>query len=172
MTETRHLSEAEAQMLVDGLLPEGDEHRVAAHHAACPECQALVLSFHALDEALAGLSVPEPPADFTAGVFARIDARERSAAAERRLALAILGVVATALAVVVAVAGRTALGPLLTEASRGLARVLQAARISGQVLQPVVSALRTEILVATAAVGLPLFLALRRLVPTRQRLAA
>jgi anti-sigma factor RsiW len=169
---TRHLTDDEAQLLVDGLLPAEDHSRVRQHHDACAECQALVLSFRALDEALAGLPVAEPPPDFTTGVMARIDARERTVAFERRVAASLLGAMALAIAVLVGLAGPAAWGPVLSALSSGVVRAIQAVRLSGDVLGPVVAALRMQILVGAAVLGLPLLLALSRLIPARQRQVA
>ena len=169
---TRHLTEEEAQLHVEGLLPRGDESRVRGHLEGCAQCEALVLSFQALDEALSTLTVAEPPADFTAGVLARIEARERTAARERRVAVAVLGAVAAALAATLWIAGQAAWAPALSQLSSALGDGVVALRVSGDVLRPVVGALRIEILVGCAAIGLPLLLGLARLVPGRSGQAA
>jgi anti-sigma factor RsiW len=171
VTDIRHLTEEEAQVLVDGPTGPGEES-LRAHHDACPECQALVLSFRALDEALAGLPAAEPPADFTAGVMARIDARERSLASERRIAGALLGALALGIAVAVVLAGPAAWAPVVSVLSRATVGLIQAVRVTGGVLGPLVEALRLQILLAAAVLGLPLLLALSRLIPARQRMVA
>jgi len=168
----RHLTEEEAQLHLEDLLPHGDHARVEEHLALCGDCRALVLSFEALEAALAQLPAAEPPPDFTAGVFARIDERKRTAARDRRVAVGVLGAAAAALAVTVALAGQSAWAPALSQASAALAEGVQAARISRQVLSPIVGALRLQILVACAALGLPLILGLVRLVPVRARQVA
>ena len=172
MTDIRHLTEDEAQLLVDGTLPAGDETRLRSHHLACPDCQALVLSFEALDEALDGLPAAEPPVDFTVGVMARIDARERSLAAERRVAVALLGALALGIAAAVLLAGPAAWAPVLSAVSSATVGLIQVVRLSGGVLGPLVEALRLQILLGAAVLGLPLLLALSRLIPARQRLVA
>ncbi len=164
---TRHLTEEEAQLHIEGLLTRTDASRVDGHLVGCGECQALVLSFRALEEALSCLPVAEPPADFTAGVLARIEAREQAAVRERRVATAVLGSVAVALAATLSIAGQAAWAPALSQVSSAVADGAQALRISGDVLSPVVGALRLQILVACAAIGLPLLLGLARLVPGR-----
>jgi anti-sigma factor RsiW len=172
VTTIRHLTDDEAQQLVDRQLAPQDESRVAGHHLECPECQALVLSFRALGEALSGLPAAEPPADFTAMVMARIGDRERSAASERRVAVALLGALALGIAATVGLAGPGAWGPALSALSSAAVRAIQAVRLSGDVLGPVVAALRLQILVGAAVLGLPLLLALSRLIPARQRQVA
>jgi anti-sigma factor RsiW len=172
VTDIRHLTEEEAQLLMDGSLPAADEARLRSHHDACPECQALVLSFEALDEALAGLPVVEPPLDFTAGVMARIDARERSLASERRVAVALLGALALGIAAAVILAGPAAWAPVLSAVSSAAVGLIQVVRLSGGVLGPLVETLRLQILLGAAVLGLPLLLALSRLIPARQRLVA
>jgi hypothetical protein len=67
-----------------------------------------------------------------------------------------------------AFAGQAAWAPALSAASSAGVKVLQAIRISSDVLAPVVSALRVQIIVAAAAVGIPLTLALSRLAAPRQ----
>jgi len=169
---TRHLTEEEAQLHVEGMLPGEDAPRVLGHVQACAECRALVLSFQALAEALSALPLAEPPADFTASVLARIESRERAVARERRVAAVVLGAVAVALAATLSVAGQTAWAPVLSQVSSVLADGAQALRVSGDVLSPLVGALRIQILVACAAIGLPLLLGLSRLVPGRAGQAA
>lgn len=169
MTSLPHLDDEQVQLHLEGFLPEEEEARVRAHLGDCPACQALVASYQALDEALGGLPSAEPPADFTAGVLARIDERERAAARARRLVAAVLAVAGLAAAVALALAGQSAWAPALSVASARIAQAAQALRISGQVLSPVVEALRFHILVACAALGLPLLLGLSRLVPARTR---
>jgi anti-sigma factor RsiW len=168
MTDIRHLDEDGAQAFLDGLLPDDERARVDAHLEGCPSCQALVLSFEALEEALSSLPAAVPPADFTAGVMARIDERETAKAGERRMALAVLATVSAALAVALLVAGQAAWAPALSVVTSVGVRALQALRISSDVLSPLVSALRLEIIVVSAAVGIPLLLAVSRLAVPRQ----
>jgi anti-sigma factor RsiW len=167
-----HLTDEQAQMHLEGLLPADEAPAVSSHLRECPECQALVLSFEALQQALSALPAAEPPGDFTAGVMARIDERERASARERRVALAVLGVVGLGAGTALALAGQGAWAPVLSGASARLAQALQALRISGDVLSPIVGALRVQIAVACAALGLPLLLGLAQLVPARSHRAA
>jgi anti-sigma factor RsiW len=168
MNHLHHLTEDEAQLHLEGALDETVQRQVDAHLAGCPGCQALVRSFEALSEALSELPAAEPPVDFTAGVMARIEAADATRAAERKLTLGVFGVVAVALATVLALAGQAAWAPALSAASSRAVQALQAFRISADVLAPVVSALRIQIIVAAAALGIPLLLALSRLVSPRQ----
>jgi len=168
----RHLTDDEAQLHLEAGLAGPERARVETHLAGCPSCQALVQSFEALSEALSSMPVAEPPADFTAAVMARIDERELARASERRVAVAVLGAVAVSLVVALAFAGQAAWAPALSAASSAGVKVLHAIRISSDVLSPVVSALRMQIIVVAAAVGIPLTLALSRLAAPRQGQAA
>jgi anti-sigma factor RsiW len=165
--DIRHLTEDEAQLHLEGGIPDADRTRVETHLEGCAECQALVISFEALSEALSALPLAEPPAGFTVGVMARIEEREAARASERRVAVGVLGVVLASLAVAVAFAGQAAWAPVVSAASSAGVRALQAFRITSDVVSPVVSALRIPILVAAAAVGIPLTLALSRLATPR-----
>ena len=70
-TFTGHLTDAQAQRLVDGVLSTAEAPEVERHAAACLECQALVESYRMLEGALDALAEPELPDDFTFGVLAR-----------------------------------------------------------------------------------------------------
>ncbi len=168
MNHLHHLTEDEVQLHLEGMLDESVVARVEAHLAECPDCQALALSFEALSASLSALPSAEPPLDFTAGVMARVEELDASRAAERRLTIGVFAVVAMALAVSVAVAGQSAWAPALSAASAGAVQALQAFRISTDVLSPLVSALRLQIIVAAAVLGIPLLLALSRLASPRR----
>ena len=168
MSAIRHLTDDEAQLHLDAGLTGSERARVETHLAGCPSCQALVRSFEALSEALSSMPIAEPPADFTAAVMARIDERELARASERRVTVAVLGAVAVSLVVALAFTGQAAWAPALSAASSAGVKVLHAIRISSDVLSPVVSALRMQIIVVAAAVGIPLTLALSRLATPRQ----
>jgi anti-sigma factor RsiW len=172
VNDIRHLTEDEAQLHLEAGLAGPERGRVETHLAGCPSCQALVQSFQALAEALSGMPAAEPPSDFTAAVMARIDERELARASERRAALVVLGAVAVSLVVALAVAGQAAWAPALSAASSAGVRALQAFRITADVVSPLVSALRLQIIVVAAAVGIPLTLALSRLATPRQGQAA
>ena len=167
MTDIRHLDEEKAQAFLEGLLTDGERAGVDRHLESCACCQALVLSFEALEEALSRLPAAEPPAGFTAGVMARIDEREKAKAGERRVVVAVLAAVSAALAVALLLAGQAAWAPALSAVSSAGVRALHGLRISADVLSPVVSALRVQIIVATAAVGISLLLVLSRLAAPR-----
>lgn len=171
-TDVRHLDEEQAQSFLEGALAAGERSRVDAHLESCASCQALVLSFEALESALSGLTLAEPPADFTACVMARIDEREKARSVERRVAFAVLASVSAALAVALVLAGQSAWAPALSAVSTSGVRALQALRISTDVLSPLISALRVQIIVASAALAIPLFLALSRLAAPRAEQAA
>lgn len=162
MTDIRHLTEDEAQLYLEDGLAAPERIRTETHLADCPSCQALLLSFEALSEALSALPLADPPSDFTAAVMARIDEREDARAAERRATLAVLGAVSVSLVVALAVAGQSAWAPALSSVSSAAVGALHAVRISSDVLSPIVSALRLQIFVVAAAVGIPLLLALFR----------
>jgi anti-sigma factor RsiW len=169
VTDIRHhVAEDEAQLYLEDAVEPAEAARIDAHLAGCVECQALLASFEALSQALSALPLGEPPADFTAGVMARIDERERAKAGERRVVLTVLAAVSAALAVALLVAGQAAWAPALSAVSSVGVRALQAVRISSDVLSPLVSALRLEIIVVSAAIGIPLLLAVSRLAVPRQ----
>ena len=172
MTDIRHLDEEQVQSFLEGLLGGDERSRVDAHLESCSSCQALLLSFESLESALSGLTLAEPPADFTVGVMARIDERERSRSAERRVVYTVLATVSAALVVALALAGQSAWAPALSAVSTSSVRALQALRISTDVLSPVVSALRVQIIVASAVIAIPLLLALSRLAAPRAEQAA
>ncbi|MGA8892918.1 MAG: zf-HC2 domain-containing protein [Anaeromyxobacteraceae bacterium] len=172
MIDARHIAEDEAQLYLEGAIEPSEAVRIDGHLAGCVECQALVASYEALSEALSALPIADPPADFTVGVMARIDEREASRAAEREVTLAVLGVVAVALVGGLALAGQAAWGPVLSAVSSSGVRLLQAFRLSSDVLSPVVSVLRLQIAGLTALVAIPLFLALFRLAAPRHGQAA
>ena len=75
--------------------------------------------------------------------------------------------------VALALAGQAAWAPALSAVSTGGGEgALHALRISSDVLSPLVSALRVQIIVVAAAVGIPLLLALSRLAAPRHGQAA
>jgi anti-sigma factor RsiW len=91
-----------------------ERSELESHLADCAACQAAFEAERSLSGALSSLSVVAPPADFEARFWARI-ARERDAPTgwrarllTRRFALALGGVAAAALAVVLALRDRTA----------------------------------------------------------------
>jgi len=163
-TFTGHLTDSQAQRLVDGALLDAERSMVLEHQAACLECQALAASYHALSDALDDLELPELALDFTEGVLARIDVRERAAARERRFAAAIVAAGAIAL---VAALGLSVgqWGDAVVGALDFLARAGHTLRLSAEVATPVVSALRLHIGLACAVVAVPLLVALSRLMP-------
>jgi anti-sigma factor RsiW len=164
-TFTGHLTDSQAQRLVDGALLDAERTLVLEHQAACAECQALAASYRALSDALDGLEVPELAPDFTETVMARIDHRERAAARERRVAAAIVvaGVFGLLAAVGLSV-GQW--GELVVQGLDLLASAGRAIRLSAEVATPVVSALRLHIGLACAVVAVPMLVALSRLMST------
>jgi anti-sigma factor RsiW len=169
VTSPVHLTDELAQLHLEGLLAPSAAAEAQAHLAHCPDCRALVHSFRALSEALASLAPVEPPPDFTAGVMAGIAARERAAAWERRIASGILAAVAALAGALLAVIGPGAVAPTVSQWSEFIARAAAFARVGAEVAGPILGALRVEILLACAALGLPLLLALGRLMPARSR---
>jgi len=167
MTTVRgHLTEAQAQRLLEQSLDHSTDAGVTEHAAACAECGALVESFRALDDALDGLTVPELPADFTAQVMARIDVVERAAARERRWAFGIAAAVILVAGVSLAGAGATGLGNAVSTVSERLDLAARAIRVGAGVLPGLLSALRLQLLLATTALSLPIFYGLSRLMPS------
>jgi anti-sigma factor RsiW len=159
-----HLDDQRAQQLLDGLLPGPAAAEAGQHLAGCQDCRLLVDSYRALAEALDGLEPAAPPADFTEGVLARIDERERNAARERRAALAVLAGAAGIAAVLLAAAGgASAWAPVLSRAGDLLGAAATGISVAADVLTPVVGALRLQIAAASAAAAVPLLVALHRL---------
>ncbi|BDG07632.1 anti-sigma factor [Anaeromyxobacter paludicola] len=163
-----HLTDETAQLLADGVLPPAEAAGPERHAAACEACAALVESYRALAAALeAELPAPPPPPGFTQGVMSRIAAVEEARAFERRLALGIAGVAALAAAALFALAGASAWAPVLSRGGSLLADGAEAIRIGGDVLSPILHALRLQIAVAAACAVLLVSLLLRPLVPAR-----
>ncbi len=162
-----HLTDELAQRLVDAAMPAQDEVEWRAHAAGCPPCAALLRSYRALGSALAGLGHDLLPPDFTASVMSAIDARERARSSERRLAVAILAAAAFVCAAVFAAAGASGFAAVLSRLSAGVGGLARTLVIGVDVLSPLVRALRLQIALGCAALGLPILFALSRLVPRR-----
>jgi anti-sigma factor RsiW len=162
---TGHLSDAEAQRLVDGALSEAEAPALELHVAGCSACQTTVATYRMLAAALDDLEVPELPADFTDSVLARIDARERTLARERKHAVAILAAVALASVVAFAIAGASAWAPVVSSSADLLAGAIETFRIGWSFVPDVVGAMRFQIIFAAATLSLPLLLGLARLMP-------
>lgn len=165
-TFSGHLTDAQAQRLLDGALLAAEATEVEAHAAGCAECQALVESYAALGDALGALPSPELPADFTQGVLARIDDREMALVRERRFAAAICAAVLVALSAAVVLAGAGTWAPLARRLVGELGAAGQALRIGADVAAPILSALRLQIALLAAAVALPVLFLLSRLIPS------
>lgn len=166
-TFSGHLTDAQAQRLLDGALADAEAPEVERHLDGCEACQALVESYQALGDALEeALSVPELPADFTAGVLARVDVRARATARERRFALAVCAAVAVALVAVAALAGAGTWAPLASRVVTDLGAAGRALRIGADVVAPIVSALRLQLALLCAVVALPVLFLLSRLMPS------
>lgn len=162
---TRHLTDSQAQRLVDGALSPAEASGIELHLAGCAECLATVESYRLLASALEDLGTPQVPDDFTDGVLARIDARERSVARERRHALAIfVGVLAAAVAAFF-LAGPSAWVPEVSSLAEAVGSAARALEIGESFVPAVVGAFRVQILVVAALAALPLLLALALLVP-------
>jgi anti-sigma factor RsiW len=167
-TFTGHLTDAQAQRLVDGLLDAAQDAGVEPHAAACAECAALVETYRILGEALDGLPVPELPADFTAGVLGRIELAEAAGARERKVAAGILAAVAAAACAALVAAGVSGLAAEVSDWAGGLGDAARALRIGSGVLPGLVSALRVQLLLGAAAVAVPLLVGLSRLMPAHR----
>jgi anti-sigma factor RsiW len=167
-----HLDDERAQRFLDDLLPGAEAAEARAHLSGCQGCRLLVASYRALADALDGLEAPPLPADFTEGVMARVEARERSAARERRAAGLILAGAAAAAAILVAAAGQSAWAPVLSRAGDMLGDAATGLSVGLDVAAPIFRALRLEIAAASAAAAIPLLAALRRLAPRRAEAAA
>lgn len=157
-----HLTDDQAQLVADGV-PPGAE--VEQHLAGCAACQASVAAYRLLASALEDLELPELPTDFTDGVLARIDVRERALARERKHAVAILSGVVFATVAAFAVAGASAWAPVVSSAADLFGSTVRVLRIGSSFVPDLVGALRFQIIFAAAVISLPLLLALARLMP-------
>jgi anti-sigma factor RsiW len=164
-TMSGHLTEAQAQRLLEQALEPRVDAGVPEHAASCPGCSALVESFRALDQALDDLPVPTLPDDFTAQVMARIDDAERAAARERRWAFGLAAAVLLVAGSSVAVAGATGLGNVVSALTEQLDLAGRAIRVGAGVLPGLLSALRLQLLLLTSALSLPILYGLSRLMP-------
>ncbi|HTN52536.1 MAG TPA: anti-sigma factor [Anaeromyxobacter sp.] len=162
-TFTGHLTDAQAQRLVDGALLPEEGREVEGHARSCPECEALVFSYRVLGEALGDLEVPELAADFTRGVLDRIAGEERVAARERRHAFAIVAVVLAAIAGVAVLAGAGVLAPVFGRAALDAGSAARALQVGAHIATPIVSAIRLPLALASALATLPILFALSRL---------
>jgi anti-sigma factor RsiW len=160
-----HLRDEQAQALVDGLLDGSERADCRAHAADCADCQLLVDSYRALAAALEDLEAPAPPAGFTAAVLERIGAAEAQRAWERRLAFGILGAAAGLAVLLFALSGAPAWAPLASRLVDALGAAVTATTLVREVASPLMHALRLQIALGCAALGLPLLFALSRLVP-------
>jgi anti-sigma factor RsiW len=164
-----HLTDAQAQRLVDGMLSDAEAPAVERHAAACVECRANVESYRMLAAALEDLEVPELPADFTAGVLALVDTRERALARERRHAFGILAALAACTVAAFAFAGASAWAPYFSSVAEGFGTAARAFQVADTFVPHLVGALRVQIIVGAAALAVPFLIALSRLMPQQQR---
>jgi anti-sigma factor RsiW len=160
-----HLTDEQAQRVVDGALLEAETAAVERHVAECPACEAAVESYRMLAVALEDLELPPLPDDFTAGVFARIDAHERAAARERNWALGILAGVALATVVAFVAAGAGPWAPAVSAVADRFGDAARAVRIGAGFVPALVGAFRLQIILVGAAIAIPLLIALARLMP-------
>jgi anti-sigma factor RsiW len=163
-----HLTDAQAQRLVDGMLSAGEAPAVERHAAACADCRATVETYRMLATALEDLEVPPLPADFTDGVLALVESRELALARERRHAVAILGAVAACMVAAFALAGASAWAPFFSSVAETVGAAARAFQVGSTFVPHLVGALRLQIIVATAALAVPLLLAIARLMPQQR----
>lgn len=164
-TFTGHLTDGQAQRLIDGLLDPVLDAEVAEHAAACPDCAALVESYRFLGDALDDLPLPELPADFTDAVLARIETAEAALVRERRVGFAVMAVVLLGAAGALAAAGAGGFATTVATWADRLGEASQAFRLGQGVLPGLLSALRVQIIIGAAAVAVPLLIGLSRLMP-------
>ncbi len=163
-----HLSDAQAQRLVDGMLSESEAPAVERHAAACAECRATVETYRMLASALEDLEVPALPADFTDGVLALVETRERALARERRHAFGILSALAACTVAAFAFAGASAWAPYFSSVAEAFGTAARAFQIGSTFMPHLVGALRLQIIVGAAALAVPFLLALARLMPQQR----
>lgn len=68
-----HRLQQQLSAYLDGELAPDDMAEVRRHLTDCPTCQEELEGLRLVKTTLAGLTQPELPADFTAGVWARIE---------------------------------------------------------------------------------------------------
>ncbi len=163
-----HLTDAQAQRLVDGMLTEAEAPAIERHAASCAECRATVETYRLLASALEDLEVPELPADFTDGVLTLVDAREQALARERRHAFAILATLAACTVAAFAFAGPGAWAPYFSSVAESFGTAARVFQVADTFVPHLVGALRTQIIVGAAALAVPLLLALSRLMPQQR----
>jgi anti-sigma factor RsiW len=163
-----HLTDAQAQRLVDGMLSAAEAPGVERHAAACADCRATVETYRMLASALEDLAVPELPSDFTDGVLALVESRELALARERRHAVAILGALAACTVAAFALAGASAWAPVLSSVAESFGTAARAVQVGSTFLPHLIGALRLQIIVVAAALAVPLLLALSRLMPQQR----
>jgi anti-sigma factor RsiW len=160
-----HLGDERAQAFVDDLVGGAEREACRVHAAACADCRLLVDSYRALAASLEGLETPAPPEGFTAAVLQRIDVAEAQRAWERRLSLGILGAAAGLAVLLFALSGAGAWAPLAGRLVEALGATITTTTVVREVASPLLHALRLQIVLGCAALGLPLLIALSRLVP-------
>lgn len=166
-TFSGHLTDAQAQRVVDGALLGAEAHEVEAHVAGCLECQGLVATYEALGAALSReLEVPGLPDDFTDGVLALVDTRERAVRRERRFATVICAALLVAVATAAVLAGAGGWAPAGARLADTLGATARAVGLGAGVLPQLVSALRLPVALACVTAVLPLLFALSRLMPS------
>ncbi len=163
-----HLTDAQAQRLVDGMLSAAEAPAVERHAAACAECRATVETYRMLASALEDLEVPALPADFTDGVLALVETRERALARERRHAFGILAALAACTVAAFAFAGASAWAPYFSSVAEAFGTAARAFQIGSTFMPHLVGALRLQIIVGAAALAVPFLLALARLMPQQR----
>ena len=161
-----HLTDAQAQRLLDGVLLPAEAAEVEAHAAGCEACAELVDSYRELALSLDALPAPELPADFTAGVLERVARHERIVGRERRAAAALVAGSLLALAAALIAGGGGAWIPAATRFADQIGEVAHALRLGSQVLPPLWGALRVPVAATSAALCIPLLLALSRFIPS------
>jgi len=157
-----HLSDEEAQRLLEGLFDEGEAASCATHAAECPECAELVESYRALSRRLEAMPLPDLPAGFTAAVLRAVGERERALSRERSSAALVSLGAAGALLLALVLGGNGAWVPHAARMAQELAALAGALRL-GADLVPALFALRLPVAVLSALFALPLLLALFRL---------
>ena len=164
---SRHLTDDQAQGLLDDLLGDAEKAEVAAHADACPACSGLVESYRSLCHSLEDLATaPELPVDFTASVLERVERVERAAARERRAAVAVAAGAFLALIAVTLAGGFHGWIPATAHFADQIGVLAQALRLGAQVLPILASALRLPLAVGTILLAVPLFFALSRFLPS------
>lgn len=169
---TGHLSDERVQRYVDELLSPTEREQAEAHLGACPACTRLAQEYREIFGGLAALPQPAPPPRFTQAVMTRVSAHRRDVALQRLVATATFATSLAAAVLCFVGAGNHIWAHEMSAWSSALIGVGRSSHVVVDVLGSVFAAVRLPLIMACAAVGVPLLLVLYRSLPERSLPAA